>query len=379
MQDSSIKLLRQLIATNSVNPLLVPNGCGEKDIAEVIASEMKSAGMDVEITEVAEGRPNVVGFIEAKQKGKTLMFCGHTDTVGVEGMKAPFDPEIKNGKIYGRGSQDMKGGVAAMIDAARKIASSGSLKKGKLIIAAIVDEEYSSLGAEKLVQNWQADAAVVTEPTDLTVAIGHKGFSWVEVEVRGRAAHGSRPLEGRDAILKMGRFLSKLEKHNQKLLTKSPHPILGTGSLHASLIEGGRELSTYPDRCLLKMERRTITDEPMEIALHEVEEILAELKREDKEFEATADFLFGRPSYQTPANHPLPEMLESAMKCAGHQTKREGMTFWTDAAILGNAGIPSVVFGPGGAGLHSIEEYVLADEVITCRDALYELALNFCQ
>ena len=379
MSDDAHKLLRNLIAIDSVNPSLVPNSRGEKEVAELIASEMRAFGMDVEIAEVAPGRPNVVGVLEGKQKGKSLMFCGHIDTVSVEGMKNPFDPKIKDGKIYGRGSQDMKGGIAAMISAARKLAINGKLNFGRVIIAAVVDEEYASIGAEALVKNWKADAAVITEPTDLTIAVGHKGFSWVEIETEGRAAHGSRPLEGRDAILRMGRVLAKLETHNKKLMAKTPHPILGTGSLHASLIEGGRELSTYPDRCKLQMERRTISGEPMEIALQEAEEILAELKREDSEFEASARFLFGRPPYETPVDHPLPEMLENSIKCAGHQTKREGMTFWTDAAILGNAGIPSVIFGPGGAGLHSIEEYVIADEVIICRDALYELALNFCQ
>lgn len=378
MSDTSINLLRDLIAIDSVNPSLVPGGSGEKNIAEAIALEMKAIGMDVEIKEAAPERPNVVGVLEGRQTGQTLMLCGHTDTVGVEGMKSPFDPEVKDGKIYGRGSQDMKGGVAAMIDAARKIAGSGGMKSGRLIVAAVVDEEYASIGAEALVKDWTADAAVVTEPTDLTVAVGHKGFSWVKIKTEGLAAHGSRPKDGRDAIFRMGRILSRLEKLDRRLQSKPEHPVLGTASLHASLIEGGREMSTYPDRCELKMERRTITGEAMETALHEAEEIIAELKDEDAEFAATVEFLFGRPPYETPSEHPMPQMLETAVKRAGHETKRTGMTFWTDAAILGEAGIPSVVFGPGGAGLHSIEEYVIADEVVLCRDALCELVKNFC-
>lgn len=378
MSDTVINFLRDLIAIDSVNPSLVAGGAGEKEIAEAIAVEMRAIGMDVEITEAAPNRPNVVGVLEGKQKGKSLMFCGHIDTVGVEGMTNPFDPKIQDGKVYGRGSQDMKGGVAAMINAARKLAADGGLNSGRLIVAAVVDEEYASIGAEALVKNWKADAAVVTEPTDLIVAVGHKGFSWVKITAEGQAAHGSRPKDGRDAILRMGRILSRLEKLDRQLQSKPPHPILGTASLHASLIEGGRELSTYPDRCVLQMERRTISGEPMEIALSEAEEIITALKQEDPEFEASAEFLFGRPPYETPADHEMPPMLEAAVKSAGHQTKRGGMTFWTDAAILGQAGIPSIVFGPGGAGLHSIEEYVIADEVIVCRDALYELARNFC-
>jgi acetylornithine deacetylase len=379
MSDETIKLLRELIAIDSVNPSLAAGGKGEKDIAEAIAQEMRVAGMDVEISEAAAGRPNVVGVIEGRNAGRSLMFCGHTDTVGVEGMKAPFDPVVRDGKVYGRGSQDMKGGIAAMIDAARKIALSGGLETGRLIVAAVADEEYASLGAEALVKNWTADAAVVTEPTDLNIAVGHKGFSWVQIITEGRAAHGSRPKEGRDAILRMGRVLARLENLNRELLSKPPHSVLGTGSLHASLIEGGREMSTYPDFCKLQLERRTISGEAMEIALSECLEIIDVLKKEDSEFAAAAEFMFGRPPYETPAEHPLPQMLETAVECTGHKTKRDGMSFWTDAAILGQAGIPSVIFGPGGAGLHSIEEYVIADEVISCRDALYELARNFCQ
>lgn len=376
--DTAIKLLRDLIAIDSVNPSLVPGGAGETNIASHLADEMRAFGMDVEIEEAAPGRPNVIGILEGRAAGKTLMFCGHTDTVSVEGMRAPFDPIERNGRIYGRGSQDMKGGVAAMVEAARSLANSGGLAQGRLVIAAVADEEYASIGAESLIKRWTADAAVVTEPTDLVLGIGHKGFSWVEVTTEGRAAHGSRPRDGRDAILRMGRVLSKLESLDRRLQSKSPHPVLGCASMHASLISGGRELSTYPDRCVLHMERRTIIGEAPEIALREVEEILESLKSEDEEFTASARFLFGRLAYETPTDHKLPQSLTSALNQLGHDAKQDGMTFWTDAAVLGHAGIPSVIFGPGGAGLHSTEEYVMVDEVITCRDALTELARDFC-
>ena len=206
------------------------------------------------------------------------MFCGHIDTVGVSGMKAPFDPAERDGRIYGRGSQDMKSGVAAMIDAARVIAESGGLAAGKLVIACVVDEEHASIGADALVTRWRADAAVVTEPTDLQVAIAHKGFEWVEIETEGRAAHGSRPREGRDAIRLMGRVLNGLDALDKRLQSRPPHALLGTASLHASLIEGGRELSSYPDRCHLQMERRTIPGEAPGAAGREVDELLTRLR-----------------------------------------------------------------------------------------------------
>lgn len=378
MPDSTIALLRDLIAIDSVNPSLVPGGKGEHEIAQAIAGELRTSGMDVEFQEVAPERANVIGILEGTQKGRSLMFCGHMDTVGVTGMDAPFDPVLKDGRVYGRGSQDMKGGLVSMMAAALHLARNGGLASGRVIVAAVIDEEYASIGADALVTKWKADAAVVGEPTDMTIAVGHKGFEWVEITTEGIAAHGSRPRDGRDAILRMGRVLNHLERLDREIQSRNPHPIQGTGSLHASLISGGRELSTYPDRCALQMERRTITGEPNRCALAEVERILDDLRKEDPEFKASAQFLFSRPPYLTPENHDLPRMIETAAAARGVKPARGGMTFWTDAAVLGEAGIPSVVFGPGGAGLHSISEYVLADDVITCRDALIELAREFC-
>lgn len=378
MQDNAIKLLCDLVAIDSVNPSLVPGGAGEAEIAEAVVNYMHRIGLDAQTNEVVAGRPNAVGVLEGRSPGPTLMFCGHLDTVGVIGMTEPFSPTERDGKLYGRGTQDMKGGLAAMISAAESIAKSGGLESGRLIIAGVIDEEYESIGAEALVKSWRADAAVITEPTDLVIGIGHKGYQWVEVETRGRAAHGSLPKEGRDAILRMGRILARLEALSHKLQSKPPHPVLGTPSLHASLIEGGRELSTYPDHCSLRMERRTIVGEPENVALKEVEEILHSLKQEDAEFEGSAKMLFGQPPYETPSDHNLPQNLENMMGRLGRETKRLGMTFWTDAAILGKAGIPTVVFGPGGAGLHGLNEYVLIEEVLACRDALVNLARDFC-
>ncbi len=209
--DKALQLLKELIAVDSINPSLVPGAAGEAAVARTIAEAMRGMGLTVETQDVAPGRPNVVGTLDGRVPGRSLMFCGHIDTVGVTGMKAPFDPAERDGRIYGRGSQDMKSGVAAMIDAARVIAESGGLAAGKLVIACVVDEEHASIGADALVTRWRADAAVVTEPTDLQIAIAHKGFEWVEIETEGRAAHGSRPREGRDAIRLMARVLTGLD------------------------------------------------------------------------------------------------------------------------------------------------------------------------
>jgi acetylornithine deacetylase len=375
--DPAIRLLDDLVAIDSVNPSLVPGARGEGDIARRIAAECLGAGLIVDIVEVEPGRPNVVGILEGRTPGPALMFCGHLDTVGVSGMESPFLPVHRDGRIYGRGAQDMKGGLAAMLSAARVIAEGGGLAHGALIVAAVIDEEHGSRGAEALVDRWQANAAVVTEPTDLDVAIAHKGFQWVEIETRGRAAHGSRPADGRDAILRMGRVLNRLEAIDRQLQTQRPHLLLGTPSLHASIIAGGTEWSSYPDLCRLKVERRTVPGEADDVAMQEVRAILDRLRRDDWEFEADARPVFGRGAYEIDPGDPLPAMLVGAASSVGCQPRRVGMTFWSDAAILGAAGIPAVLFGPGGHGLHSPGEYVRVEDVRRCRDALVVLAREF--
>ena len=377
--DPAIRVLKDLVAIDSVNPTLVRGAAGEGAIARALVNELRASGLDVHVQEVVPDRPNVVGVLEGRAPGRSLMFCGHTDTVGVAGMTRPFDPAERNGRLYGRGSQDMKSGVAAMIAAARQVAESGGLDAGRLIVACVVDEEHSSIGADALVTRWRADAAVVTEPTDLAVATAHKGFEWVEIETEGRAAHGSRPREGRDAILRMGRVLHELEALDRRLQAGPAHPLVGAASLHASLIEGGRELSSYPDRCSLQVERRTIPGEPEGTAGQEIARILDALKASDSEFAAASRTMFARAPYAIDSTHELPQSLVAAAKGAGQASAIIGMSFWTDAAILGGAGIPSVLYGPTGAGLHGLEEWVDIQSVLTCRDALVNLVRMWCK
>ncbi len=375
--DPTIALLEELVAIDSVNPSLVPGARGESEIARRIVVECMALGLAVDVTEVAPGRPNVVAVLEGRTPGPALMFCGHLDTVGVSGMTHPFEPTQRDGRLYGRGAQDMKGGVAAMLGAARELVETGGLSRGRVIVAAVVDEEHASIGAEALAARWRADAAVVTEPTDLDIAVAHKGFEWIEVETRGRAAHGSRPREGRDAILRMGRVLARLEALDRQLQSTPMHPLLGTASLHASTIAGGQELSSYPDRCTLQVERRTLPGEAPDAGFQEVQGMLTALRRDDQEFEGEARLLLTRGPYAIDPEHSLPAQLADAAASAGCTPQRIGMSFWSDAAILGAAGIPTVLFGPGGAGLHSAEEYVRVDDVRRCRDALVALARAF--
>ena len=382
--DKALELLKQLIAVDSINPSLVPGAAGEAAVARTIAEAMRGMGLTVETQDAAPGRPNVVGTLNGRVPGRSLMFCGHIDTVGVSGMARPFDPAERDGRIFGRGSQDMKSGVAAMIDAARVVAESGGLAAGKLVIACVVDEEHASIGADALVTKWRTDAAVVTEPTDLQVAIAHKGFEWVEIETEGRAAHGSRPREGRDAIRLMGRVLNGLDQLDRSLQARPPHALLGTASLHASLIEGGRELSSYPDRCHLQMERRTVPGEAPGAAAREVDELLTRLRADDPDFKAISKEMFARSPYEIAADHELPQAMVRAATLPAQPALPAapaviGMSFWTDAAILGDAGIPSILFGPTGAGLHSVEEWVDVKSVLACRDALVNLTRDWCR
>jgi acetylornithine deacetylase len=369
------RLLSDLVAIDSVNPDLVPGARGEAEIAAFCAGWMRAQGLDVELQEAAPGRPNAIGVLEGSRPGPTLMFCGHIDTVGVEGMKAPFTPEVRGGRLYGRGAQDMKGGVAAMMEAARRAKENWTT--GKLIVACVADEEYESLGAQALVRKFSADAAVVTEPTDLEIAITHKGFAWIAIDTEGRAAHGSRPKEGRDAILRMGRVLARLEALNADLARRAADPLTGPPSLHASIIAGGREWSSYPDRCSLKVERRTVAGEDDVLVQREIEGIMSALRAEDPEFRGSSALVTSRPPYALPREHELPAHLSRIVETHGVRPVIAGMSFWTDAAILGEAGIPTVLFGPGGAGLHSVEEYVELKEVEMCASALTALAREY--
>ncbi|HEX7085047.1 MAG TPA: M20/M25/M40 family metallo-hydrolase [Vicinamibacterales bacterium] len=361
-----LRLLFELIAIDSVNPALVPGGAGERAMADFLANHLRRAGFDVECRDAAPGRPNVVAVADGAGPGPTCMLCGHTDTVGVDGMRAPFDPVLRDGRVYGRGAQDMKGGLAAMIAAAETWLRSGRTGAGRVVVACVADEEHASVGAEALARDWRADAAVVPEPTDLSIGVAHKGFAWVTVTTLGKAAHGSRPQEGRDAVMHMGRVLARLETLDRTLQGQGTHPRLGRPSLHAGRVEGGGELSVYPARCTLEIERRTLPHEPADVAIDEVRAILAELSAADPAFAGDARLLLARPGYEIPTRAALPQALARAAAAEGIEPVFTGTSFWTDAALLADAGIPAVLFGPRGGGLHGADEFVVADDVARC-------------
>lgn len=374
-----VQVLTRLVEIESVNPALVAGGSGEEKIARYVADFLKTAGLEVRWRDLGDGRANAVGILKGRGGGKSLMLNGHLDTVGVEGMKDPFAAVVAEGRLYGRGAQDMKGGLAAALVAASALAREKKLK-GDLVVAAVADEEHESLGTRELIKEFRADAAIVMEPTGLEIATAHKGFGWAEIETQGRAAHGSRPREGRDAILFMGRVLKEVEKLQERLTAAPSHPLLGCGSVHASLIRGGQELSSYPASCCLSLERRLLPGEDGATFQRELETILDKLRQEDPEFGARLNMGYSALALETSRESPLAQaLLACARRTLGSGAKFGAQTFWTDTALLSAAGIPSVLFGPGGEGLHSVVEYVCLEEVFLCAETLFEFAKEFCR
>jgi acetylornithine deacetylase len=282
--DEVAALTAELVAIDSTNPDLVPGGAGEAEIARFVAAWLERAGLDVELRELGPRRANVIAVARGSGGGRTLMLNAHMDVVGAGGMGEPWTPRIDGTRLYGRGAYDMKASLAAMMLAGRD--SAGRDLGGDVIVTAVADEEYASIGVQDVVRHRRADAAIVTEPTGLDLCVAHKGFVWLEVETRGVASHGSLPEEGVDAIAKMGPVLTGLADLDRELRSRPGHPLVGPASIHASLIRGGQELSTYPARCLLSIERRTIPGETIAEVEGQIAAILAEASTADSSFRA---------------------------------------------------------------------------------------------
>jgi acetylornithine deacetylase len=353
------ELAAALVAIDSVNPALVPGGAGEREIASFVADWSVTRGFEVEV--LGNERPSVVATKRGSGGGHSLLLNGHLDTVGVAGMEAPFEPRVEDDRLYGRGAYDMKGALAAILLAA----SDATGLRGDLIVTLVADEELASVGTEAVVEHVRAGAAIVVEPTDLRVAIAHRGFVGFELEIDGVAAHGSRSDLGVDAIAKMGPILVALAELDERLQAGSRHPLVGPASLHASLIEGGQELSSFPARCLLTGERRTIPGETVE----QVEQELRALAGE-----AALRIIASRDPLTAEPNHPFAELVRGVAD-AGDYT---GALFWTDAALLAGAGIPTVLYGPAGEGAHAAVEWVSLSSLDRVREVVLRVAAAWC-
>lgn len=371
------QLVCELVAIESVNPDLVAEGSGEGAIAQFVASWLRNEGLRVEIVEPTPGRPSVVGVLEGSGGGASLMLNAHMDTVGAGGMTNAFDPVVGPGRVYGRGAYDMKGSLAAIMLTAKQ--ATQSRLAGDLIVIAVADEEVASVGTSAVLERFRADAAVVTEPTDLRLCLAHKGFVWIEVETRGMAAHGSRADVGVDAIAHAGRILVGIADLDQRLRGRARHPLLGTGSVHASLVEGGQELSTYPARCVVKLERRTVPGEDGSTVLDEINRLIAQARNSDPSLVASARLLLERaPSEVGPDVVVATAVAESAGQALGRTPESIGVAYWMDMALLNAAGIPTVAFGPAGEGAHADVEWVDIGSLELCVQTYLRAAESIC-
>ena len=369
-----VALARLLVSIPSVNPVLSPGGDGEARMAEVTAELLNEWGFDTTVHEVEPGRPNVIARLSGE--GPTLLLNGHLDTVGIDGMTVdPFAATVEDGRLVGRGSCDMKGGVAALLSAAKRLAQTGP--RPNLIVALTADEEYASIGMVDFVAQLDTavDLAVVCEPTSLRVMPAHKGFVWLEVDFRGRAAHGSRPDIGIDAIRHAGLYLAALDRYSEALRQRPAHPLLQHGSFHAGTISGGSAESVYPDRCTLLLERRTMPGEQPEDVVADFTSVLEALRTSEPSLNATLRMTLERPGSEVAIDGPLVQGLLNAAAEEGTPADVEGMTAWVDAALLNEAGVPAVCYGPGSIEqAHTVDEWIDVDEIRVCARVLERFA-----
>jgi acetylornithine deacetylase len=359
------ELAAALVGIDSVNPELVPGGAGEAEVATYVAGWLEAAGLEVEVEEAAPGRPSVVGIARGRGDGQSLLLNAHLDTVGYAEMERPLEPRVEDGRLYGRGAYDMKGSLAAIMVAGAEAAKQNL--RGDVLVTAVADEEVASIGSEAVAKRHVADAAIVSEPTELRLAVAHKGFVWLEIETFGRAAHGSRPDLGIDAIVRMGGVLTGLGELDEALRASPLHRLLGSGSLHASLIEGGQELSSYAERCLLQLERRTVPGETPALVEEQIRQVL---DGADGEVRTT----FVREPFEVSEDEPVVELV---LRHAG-EPEVVGVPFWADSAVFAAAGIPTVLYGPKGEGAHAEVEWVDLASVEHCKDVYLAVACDLC-
>ncbi len=357
MEDKFIEVLGNLVQINSINPTLAA-GPGEEEIANFVVNYLEKLGLQAELQLVAARRYNVAAVIQGQIHENSLLLNAHLDTVGVEEMEAPFTLKREGNKLFGRGAYDMKGSVAIMLFLAEHFAQ--NKPPNDLLLTFVADEEDKSIGMEYITDKWLPGltappvAGIFLEPTELQIGVRHKGFVWFEVEVQGKAAHGSRPEEGIDAILPLHAALEELGKIQSELSAEEGDPLLGRGSLHTGVIEGGSALSVIPASAKLNWERRTLPSESKRQISSELDRVIQAVKNVSGEHKVSGRELFNRPAHAVSTEADIAKKLQSAAP----DSKIVGCSFWADSAIGGLAGFPSVLFGPVGHGAHAVDEWV---------------------
>lgn len=370
--DSTVELTSTLIGIDSVSPSLVPGAAGEARIAAYLADRLDAAGFAVR-TVTAPSDPSRVSVIAVRmgsRPGRTVVLNGHLDTVGVEGMADPFTARLASGRLYGRGASDMKGGVAGIVVAAEQLAAADA--PGGLIVALVADEEDASLGAEAVLQDLtgravEMDVCLIAEPTWLDLAVAHRGFAVMEVALEGRAAHSSQPAEGVDAIAPLGELLTGIAAADRAIGRRPEHPLLGHGSLMATVVRAGTAPFTIAARAVIVAERRTLPCESTAAALDEVREIVEHVAATSPGLATSVQLSTARAAWQaddTGTATEFSDVLAAALAGAGsHVPKRVGAPYWMESALWQAAGVPTVVCGPAGGGLHAVDEWVDLDQL----------------
>ncbi len=381
-----LELLAELVRTPS-HPGMPRQ---EEAVVEVLRHYLEDHGVPCATTEVTAGRPNLLARTGGDQPGRRLLLCGHTDTVplnqGDPGVG--FSAEIRDGALHGRGACDMKGALAAMAAALVALRRAEALPSGEVLLAAVVDEEMESLGAEALVrEGLHADGAIVGEPTSNRLALGHKGLEWLEVEFTGRAAHGGTPQAGVNAVVAAARFVTLVEERLQPALAMRSHPLLGPPTWNVGTIAGGDQPSTVAASCILRADRRSVPGETYDGMLAELEALLALVRGLVPGIETAIRRVPGGMSTleHLPSliatDHPLAVATrEAAREVRGDIGPDIAFPAWTDAALLSNfAHIPCVVLGPGDLSLaHSPREFVPLAEVEQAALVYALAARRFC-
>lgn len=378
LRQDSATLLAELITIDSSNPDLVSNGAGETRIADFVTGWLEPRGFVVQRLESTLGRPSIVAVAAGTGGGRTLMLNGHLDTVTLAGYDGhPLEPAIRDGNLYGRGAFDMKSGIAAMMVAAADAATRPHA--GDIMLALVADEEYGSVGTEEVLRSFTADAAIVTEPSHLEVTLAHRGFAWFDVTIEGVAAHGSRPDLGVDAIAKAGYLLVAIDRWADCLASGPAHPVLGPGSVHASVIAGGEELSSYPARCTVSIERRTVPGENAATVEAELRRILEQIRTQQPGFRYSISGRLERHPFQVDDSEPIVQTtLAAVARATGRPAVRRGEPFWTDCALLTEAGIPCLLFGVDGGGAHAATEWVRLESLETVTRVLTDIITDYC-
>lgn len=374
MPDSDVlALARRLIAIESVNQGLAKTGSGEAAIADFCVAWLETRGFDVSRLEATPGRPSVVGVARGTGGGRSIMLNGHLDTVGVATYLAdPFDPVVRDGRLHGRGSFDMKTGVAAALVAAERAVTGGL--RGDVVVALVADEELGSLGTEEVLRAFRTDGAIVVEPSGLEIVEAHRGFAWFEVEIRGVAAHGSQPELGVDAIAHAGRVMGALDGLRARLEGRLRHPLLGYGTVRIATIVGGTDAATVAPSCTMTLERRTLPGETPDAVEAELRATLDGI-----EVAYTLTRIVARAAFESDPESALFAALSAqADRVLGRPVARRGEPFWTDAGLYQEAGIPCVLIGVDGGGAHADEEWATVESIESLAAILEGTITAFC-